>query len=165
MIGRVCTCLRFQAWNCAPDLTEDAISKLLCTEFSNNEEGPAHNSRFQFRLSLLQADYELWGLVLFTKMPTFSSCHDPLVRPPPHPTHPSHRCLNWERNRQVFSAGKGAQQWIMPPPSPLYWSLFTTCPMHPLPPSFSLSAPSQSHGASGAQSPGPSPGIISSLLP
>lgn len=70
----------------------------------------------------------------------------------PHPTQLSDLYLNGERNGQVFSAGKGTQQWIICPPSPT--SLYA--PPAPLPlPLFSLSALSHSHGASGAWSPGP----------
>lgn len=46
--------------------------------------------------------------------------------PPLRSAHPSHLCLNGERNRQAFSAGRGSQQWIKP--SLPQWSLFTTCP-------------------------------------
>lgn len=84
VFGVFCTCLSFQA-ETASDLMGVTIFQWLCTEFTNNKEGPLHNGWFQFQLSLLQANYELSWSVLFTRMPTFSSCHDPLVRPPPAP--------------------------------------------------------------------------------
>lgn len=42
MCDWVCLYLpRFSGWNCAPDLSENTISKLLCPEFADNEEGPS----------------------------------------------------------------------------------------------------------------------------
>lgn len=42
MCDWVCLYLpQFSGWNCAPDLSENTISKLLCPEFADNEEGPS----------------------------------------------------------------------------------------------------------------------------
>lgn len=55
----------------------------------------------------------------------------PLLDRPPCPTHPSHLCLNWEWNRQVFSAGEGTQQWITALPPPLVF--IHHLPLYPYP--------------------------------
>ncbi|KAK5613212.1 hypothetical protein CRENBAI_026163 [Crenichthys baileyi] len=43
----------------------------------------------------------------FVKMPTFSSCHDPLVRLPPAPLGFCHLYLKCKWNRQVFFCREG----------------------------------------------------------
>lgn len=141
MCDWVCLYLpRFQGRACAPGTAENSISILLCKEFGNNE-GP-DNSRFQFQLSLLQTMSRVY--VLFSKK-----------RPPPiHRAHPSHLTLDWRRNRQVLSAGKGTQQWITPSLPPL---LFVHhLPLYPYPlssHSFHHLPSFQSCGASGTPSP------------
>lgn len=82
-----------------------------------------------------------------------------LDRPAPHSSLAYLFKLGVEQTALLSREGRTAVDYALPPPSGLY------SPPAPVPlPPFSLSAPSQSHGASGAQSPGPSPGIISSLL-
>lgn len=69
-------------WMFASGLIETACSQWLCTEINKLRGRSSHNSWFHFQSSQLQANYELSGLVFFTKTQTFSSCHDPLVKPP-----------------------------------------------------------------------------------
>lgn len=57
------------------------------------------------------------GLLLFTKMPTFSSCHDPLVRPPPTPrsTLPSLFKVEVEQTGLFSREGHTAVDYALPP--------------------------------------------------
>lgn len=73
-----------------------------------------------------------------------------LDRPPPHSPLPSLFKLGVEQTGLLSREGHTAVDYTLPPPLVFIHHL----PLYPYPPS-SLSAPSQSHGASGAQSPGP----------
>lgn len=113
--GFFCTCLSFQT-ETASDLMGVTIFQWLCTEFTNNEEGPLHNGWFQFQLSLLQANYELSWSVLFTRMPTFSSCHDPLVRPPPAPLISPISIYTESGTDRSFQQARAHSTGLCPPP-------------------------------------------------
>lgn len=144
-IGCFCTCLSFQA-ETAHRTGQTMLHNYLQTIVDRiylQWGRPVHNRWFQFQLSLLKADYELWGFLLFTEIPTFSSCHDPLVRPPPTQFISPISVKTGSGTDRSFQQGRAHSSGLCPPsPTGLY------SPPAPVPlPPLSLSAPS--HGASG----------------
>lgn len=72
------------------------------------------------------------GFVLLTKIPTFSPCHDPLVRPSPTHLIPCISVLTGSGTDRSFQWGRAHSSGLYPP-TPT-GPLFTTCPCAPAPP-------------------------------
>lgn len=66
---------------------------------------------------------------LFTEIPTFSPCHDPLVRPTPAPLISSISGFTGSGTDRSFQLGRAHNGGLYSP----HWSLFTTCPCTPAP--------------------------------
>lgn len=126
--GCFCTCLSFQA-----ETVYQTWQKML----HNYLQTFVHNGWFQFRLSLLKDDYELWGFVLFAKIPTFSPCHDPLVWPPPALLISPISVQTGSGTDRSFQQRRAHSSGLSPPSPTDFYS-----PPAPVPlPPFSLSAP------------------------
>lgn len=133
-------------WVCmhTPLFSQKRLSPNYCGKkiIAHNEEGPCTIAGFNFNKWTMNCK----RLCLFTKMPTFSSCCDPLVGPPHSAALiPPISVQSWSETDRSFQWG-GAHSGGLPPPSPngLY-----TPPAPVASPPFSLSPPFLTHSASG----------------
>lgn len=143
----VCSYLpQFSSWNCAPGLTKNAVSKLLCTEFANKEEEQYTIGGFSFNYAYDKLTINCEGLYCSLKCKLSPLIVILLLNRPPLPcsSFPSLFKLEAEQTGLFSRAGPTAVDYARPPPIALY------APPAPVPlPPFSLSTPFQSYGASG----------------